>query len=222
MSKEKLIIAIDGPAGSGKTTIAKKVAKALGYLHIDSGSMYRALTRKVIKEKIDLDNKAELLKVVKATRIDLKQVDGKFIVLLDGENVSDKLRTPEINKNINTIAAVPEIRRYLLEIQRKLGKDGGIVMEGRDIGTAIFPHADSKFYIDASIEERTRRRFKELSDSGKKVDLSKLEKSIRIRDEKDKTRDTNPLRIAEDAIVIDTTGLSINEVTQKILKEIEK
>lgn len=222
MSKEKLIIAIDGPAGSGKTTIAKKVAKALGYLHIDSGSMYRALTRKVIKEKIDLDNKAELLKVVKATRIDLKQVDGKFIVLLDGENVSDKLRTPEINKNINTIAAVPEIRRYLLEIQRKLGKDGGIVMEGRDIGTAIFPHADSKFYIDASIKERTRRRFKELSDSGKKVDLSKLEKSIRIRDKKDKTRDTNPLRIAEDAIVIDTTGLSINEVTQKILKEIEK
>lgn len=222
MDKRKLIIAIDGPAGSGKTTVAKNVAEILDYLHIDSGSMYRALTLKVLKQKINLDNKGELIKLAKATKIDLEQIEGKFTVLLDGEDVSDKLRTPEINKNINTIAAVPEIRKHLLEIQRTLGKNGGIVMEGRDIGTVVFPHADRKFYLDASIKERIRRRFEELSDNGREINLSKLEESIRTRDKKDKTRDANPLKIAEDAIVIDTTGLSIEEVTQRILRDIKK
>ncbi len=220
MYKKNLIITIDGPAGAGKTTVAQKVAKRLGYLNIDSGSMYRGLTWKVLKENIDLNNEKELVKTVKETKINLKQVHGKFRVIVDTEDVTDKLRTQEINQNINTIADIPEVREYLLKIQHKLGKKGGIIMEGRDIGTAVFPDADKKFYLDADIKERTRRRSKELILCDEKINLSQLEELIRRRDKKDKNRAVNPLRIPKDAILINTTGLSIEQVVQRILKKI--
>ena len=222
MRKKKTIVTIDGPAGAGKTTVARRVAEALGYLHVDSGSMYRGLTRKVLEEKIDLNDIKSIIKTVRGVKLNLKQIKGKNRVFIDNKDVTAKLRTPDINANINTVAAIPGVRRYLLKIQRKLGARGGIVMEGRDIGTAVFPRAGNKFYLDASIEERARRRFKELRGAGKAANLAQIKRSICLRDEKDKTRDTHPLRIPAEAVVIDTTGLSINQVTGRILKEIEK
>lgn len=222
MKKKKFIISIDGPAGAGKTTVARRVAEALDYLHIDSGSMYRGLTWKVLKEKVNLNNPESIIKTVRKTDLVLKYLSRKNRVFIDSKDVTNKLRTAQINANINTVAAIPGVRQYLLKIQRRLGKEAGIVMEGRDIGTVVFPRAEKKFYLDASIKKRAIRRCKELQSGGKKADLAEIERSIRRRDKKDKTRDTNPLRIPKDAIIIDTTGLSIDEVTQKILKEIKE
>ncbi|MFH1239185.1 MAG: (d)CMP kinase [bacterium] len=222
MKKKKIIVTIDGPAGSGKTTVASLTAGKLGYLHIDSGSMYRGLTWKVLQKKINLNDTPGIIKTVRRTKLVLKQGRGKNKVLIDGKDVTAKLRTAEINANINTVAAIPAVRQCLMKIQHWLGKKGGIVMEGRDIGTVVFPRAEKKFYLDASIKERAVRRFKELREAGKRADLADIERSIRRRDKKDQTRRTHPLRIPEDAVVIDTTGLSIKQVTARILEEIEK
>ncbi|MFH1784256.1 MAG: (d)CMP kinase [bacterium] len=222
MDKKCFVIAIDGPAGSGKSTVAQAVARELGYLHVDSGSMYRALTWKALKDKVDINDKAAVIKSTTGARIGLRQQKGKQRVFIDGKDVTYFLRGSEINENINTIAAIPEVRKYLLNLQREIAKEGGIVMEGRDIGTVVFPDAQKKFYLDASIKERTRRRFEELVQKREIVDVLELEESIKKRDKKDKTRSTNPLRIADDAIVIDTTGLSVDDVIKKILEKISR
>jgi CMP/dCMP kinase len=222
VKKKKMIITIDGPAGAGKTTVARRVAGALGYLHIDSGSMYRGLTLKVLREQINLNDQKSIIKTVRGTNLALKQVKGENRVFIDNKDVTDKLRTADINANINTVAAIPQVRQYLLKIQHKLGTKGGIVMEGRDIGTVVFPRAEKKFYLDASIKERAERRFKELHSAGKRANLDEIKRSIHLRDKKDKTRDTHPLCIPKDAKVIDTTGLSVEQVIARILEEIEK
>lgn len=221
-SKEKaFVIAIDGPAGSGKSTVSKLIAKELGLLYIDTGAMYRALTLKAMRSGLDLNNESSLIRLAGSTNIDLEEADGRLNVFLDGENVSGSIRTPELTNNVKYIARVPGVRKEMVRLQRAIGERGGAVLEGRDIGTVVFPDADYKFYLDADVAERARRRHKELVESGRNVDLEAIKKDVVVRDESDMNRPVGALKVADDAIVVDTTDLSIDEVVDKILSYIK-
>jgi len=219
--KRKAVITIDGPAGAGKTTIAKIVSRKLGYNYIDTGAMYRAISWKAFRKKIDLKAKEKLINLVKHTKIELKNRAGTVRIHLDGKDVTNKIRSKRVTEDASILATIPEVRKELVKIQRRLGSSGGIVMEGRDIGTVVFPKADYKFYLDASIKERVLRRYEELKTRGEKGDLAELEKAIRSRDRRDRTRGVAPLKIASDAIVIDSTDMSKKEVVEFILKRIQ-
>lgn len=217
-----MIIAVDGPAGSGKSTVSKEVARKKGFLYIDTGAMYRALTLKAMSSKLDLSNESAIIDLARKTKIDLtyKQDDG-LSVFLDGEDVTDKIRTPELTNNVKFIAGVAGVRKEMVKIQRAVaGVGAGAVLEGRDIGTIVFPDADKKFYLDADINERTKRRYEELVRAGQVVSLADVEEDVRIRDKNDIERECGPLKKADDAIVVDTTGLTIDQVVEKILSYI--
>jgi len=220
--KKAFVIAIDGPAGSGKSTISKLIAKKLGLLYIDTGAMYRALTLKAMRSGLDLNNESSLMRLAGSTNIDLKEAEGSLNVFLDGEDVSVPIRTPELTNNVKYIARVPGVRKAMVGLQRAIGERNGAVLEGRDIGTVVFPDADYKFYLDASIVERARRRHKELVQSGQKVELESIKRDVAARDESDMKRPVGALKAADDAIVIDTTDLSIDEVVDKILSYIKR
>lgn len=216
------VIAIDGPAGSGKSTVAKGVAKKLGYLYIDTGAMYRALTLKALKENIDIDNESSLIKLSRNLDIKLETKDGSSKVFLDGKNVTEEIRTLSISRKVKFIARVKGVRQNMVRLQRTLAQNSvGSVMEGRDIGTVVFPDAKYKFYLDASIEERVRRRFKEFESKGLNVSLTDIEKDVKERDHTDKTRNVAPLKKAETAVYIDTTSMTIKEVVAEVLNRIE-
>jgi cytidylate kinase len=219
--KKRAVITIDGPAGAGKTSIAKIVSRKLGYNYIDTGAMYRAISWKAFRERIDLKAKKELIKMVRNTKIELKNRAGMVRVYLDGKDVTNKIRSKRLAEGASILAKIPEVREQLMKIQRRLGSSGGIVVEGRDIGTVVFPRADYKFYLDASIKERALRRYRELKAKGEKGELAELEKAIRSRDKRDRTRGVAPLKIAPDAIVIDSTDMSKKEVVEFILKRIQ-
>mgnify|MGYP001612904449 FL=1 len=218
--RKKPVVAIDGPAGAGKSTIAKIVARVLGYLYIDTGAMYRAITWKAMVNKIDLRDERKIVEMSKKTDIKLAQSDDKLKIFVDGKNVSEKIRSENVTKNTNTIAAIQGVRKILRDKQRLLGRNGGVVMEGRDIGTAVFPAAEKKFYLDAKPKERAIRRWKELKAKGKRVLLKKIAEAIRRRDYRDIHRGISPLKKAKDAIVIDSTSLTQKLVAQKILDRI--
>jgi cytidylate kinase len=220
MPKKKLIIAIDGPAGSGKSTVSKLIAAKLGLLYIDTGAMYRALTLKAMRKAVDLKESEALVKLARETKIDLSHND-RLEVILDGEDVAGLIRTPELTNNVKFIAGVAGVRHEMVRLQRAIGERHPSVLEGRDIGTVVFPDADYKFYLDASIEERSRRRHKELAEARQAVDLAKLKEEIRVRDESDMKRDVGALKKANDAIVVDTTDLSIAQVVDKLLSYIK-
>jgi cytidylate kinase len=216
-----MIIAIDGPAGAGKSTVAKLTAQKLGFLYIDTGAMYRALTLKVLDEKIDLGDIPAIIETAKHSEIDLiNNQNGSLKVLLDGRDVSSQIREPRITKFVSDIARIRDVRQEMLKLQRKFGERGNCVLDGRDIGTVVFPDANKKFYIDASFAERVKRRYKELKELGQDVTLEDIEKDLHNRDTIDSTRDVAPLKKAEDAIYVDTTDMSIEEVVDKALKEI--
>jgi len=217
---EKLIIAIDGPAGSGKSTVSKLVAQRLGLLYIDTGAMYRALTLKAMRKDIDLEDSDALVKLAHATKIDLSHNDS-LKVYLDGEDVTALIRTPELTNNVKFVARVPGVRHEMVRLQRAVGLRHPSVLEGRDIGTVVFPDADYKFYLDASMEERAHRRHKELAEADQRVDFESLKKDIKARDESDMKRSVGALKKAEDAIVVDTTDLTIQEVVDKLLSYIK-
>jgi cytidylate kinase len=218
-----MIIAIDGPAGAGKSTIAKIVASNLGFLYIDTGAMYRALTLKVIEQNIDFRNKTSVIGLANNTNIDLKSnSEGILKVILDGKDVSGLIREPRITKLVSDIAKIKEVRRAMLGLQRNLGRSGSSVLDGRDIGTVVFPDADKKFYLDARLEERARRRHKELEDSGLAISPEDVAKDIKNRDTIDSTREVAPLKKADDAIYIDTTDMTIEEVVKKVLSYIHQ
>lgn len=219
--KKRAVITIDGPAGAGKTSIAKIISRKLGYNYIDTGAMYRAISWKAFREKIDLKAKEKLIKMVRNTKIELKNRAGMVRVYLDGKDITNKIRNKRLAEGASILAAVPEVREQLMKIQRRMGSSGGIVVEGRDIGTVVFPRADYKFYLDASIKERALRKYRELKVKGKEGQLAELEKAIRSRDKRDRTREVAPLKIARDAVVIDSTDMSKKEVVEFILKRIQ-
>ncbi|PIU83664.1 MAG: cytidylate kinase [Elusimicrobia bacterium CG06_land_8_20_14_3_00_38_11] len=215
-------MAIDGPAGAGKSAIAKIVAKELGYLYIDTGAMYRAITWKSLANKIDFRDEKKIIEMSRKTDIKLVQSDDKLKIFVDGKNVSEKIREEFVTKNTNTIAAIQGVRKILRDKQRLLGRNGGVVMEGRDIGTAVFPDAEKKFYLDAKPKERAVRRWKELKAKGKKVSLKKIAEAIKRRDYRDRHRGISPLKKAKDAIVIDSTGMTLKQVAENILSGIRE
>jgi len=216
-----MIIAIDGPAGSGKSTVARILAHKLGFLYIDTGAMYRALTLKAIEEKIDIKDTTGLIEMANNSRIDLmNNPDGSLKIILDGKDVTGLIREPRITQWVSDIAKIKGIRQIMLGLQRKLGKERDSVLDGRDIGTVVFPDADKKFYIDADFKERVRRRYKELKELGQTITLEEVEKDLRNRDTIDSTRQFAPLKKADDAIYIDTTDMTIEEVVEKTLSYI--
>lgn len=218
---DRLVIAIDGPAGSGKSTVSKRLAKKLGLLYIDTGAMYRALTLKAIRERIDLEDEDSLISLAHSTKIDLEEADGGLKVYLDGEDVANLIRTPELTSKVKYIACVPGVRHEMVKLQRSIGEKHGAVLEGRDIGTVVFPDADYKFYLDADVEERARRRHKELAELGQKVRLDEIKKDVVTRDESDMKRSVGALKKAEGATLIDTTKLSIDKVVDTIISYIK-
>ncbi len=217
-----IVIAIDGPAGAGKSSVAKALAKALHCSYLDTGAMYRTLTLKALRQKIALDNEDALIALAKKTSIDLRPSESGSLVFLDGENVSQEIRTLEVTNNTFYIARAPRVREIMVDLQREIGGRSSVVAEGRDIGTVVFPQATKKFYLDANIEERTRRRVDELRASGKHVDADRLLTELKERDQKDLTRSTGPLKKADDAIFIDSTHMSIEDVVQIMLKHINQ
>lgn len=216
-NRDHFIIAIDGPAGSGKSTVSKLIAKRLKLLYIDTGAMYRALTLKAMRAKIDLEDSDALASLAKSTKIDLREIGGGLKIFLDGEDVSGLIRTPGLTNNVKFIARVPGVRREMVAQQRAIGLRSSAVLEGRDIGTVVFPDAKFKFYLDADVSERARRRHKELVEADQIVALGDIQKDVTKRDESDMNRDAGALKKAPDAVFIDTTDLSIDGVVKKLL-----
>jgi cytidylate kinase len=208
-----LVIAIDGPSGAGKGTVARALAGALGYRHVDSGAMYRAVGWKAIRDGVALDDEAAIAALAERARI----VVTSTAVTIDGIDVTRAIRTPEIDKAAAGVARLPRVRSVLVERQRHMGADGGIVMEGRDIGTVVFPDADVKLYLDASPEERARRRASDPAHTGVPAAVSDVATLLTQRDEIDRTRTASPLYAAPDAVVLDTTGRSVDEVVREAL-----
>lgn len=217
-----IAIALDGPAGSGKSTIARAVALKFNYIYIDTGAMYRAVTLKALQNKIPVDNRWKLTSLALNTLIRLKYIEtdglSQLRVIMDGADVSDAIRSLEVTNNVSAVAAVAGVREALVELQRDMAREGGVVMDGRDIGTVVLPDAELKIFLTASVTERCKRRWLELKAKGVEVALDELEEQIRERDLLDSNREVNPLRQADDAILLDTTNLSIAEVTDKIVE----
>ncbi len=214
-----MIIAIDGPAGAGKSTVARLVARFLGYTYLDTGAMYRALTLKALRLACDLSDPDRLSALAAGTEINLTNPAGREhpAVSLDGVDVTDQIRTPEVNRGVPKVAAVPGVRAAMIRRQRELASSGGVVMDGRDIGTNVLPGADRKFFLTASLEERARRRKLELEQNGYEVSEEEIRAEIARRDKADQERPVDPLVRAPDAILIDTTGQSIDQVVELIL-----
>ncbi len=219
MKRKELIIAIDGPAASGKSTTARNVARRLGYLHIDTGAMYRAFTLKVLREGIDPSDTARIVQIVDTSHVELRGKGSTLSVLLDGEDVTSEIRREDVTHAVSEVSSIRAVRAAMVREQQRLGRGGGVVLEGRDIGTVVFPDADLKIFMVASIEERATRRQRELREQGVGVSHERLVREIRERDKKDSTRAESPLSRAEGAIELDTSGLSIEEQVQRVVDE---
>ena len=216
------IVAIDGTAGSGKGTISNIIAKELNLTNIDTGATYRCVALATIKNNIKLEEKEKIIALLDKISIDIK-VDGQNqIFLLDGEDVSEKIRSAEVTAIVSQISAIPEVRLKLVELQRKLAQGKNVIMDGRDIGTYVFPNANVKIYLDASVEKRAERRFEENKLKGINTSYEEVLENIKMRDRQDKAKEIGALKIAEDAIVIDTSNLAIEEVAEKVKEVIKK
>jgi len=215
-----LIIAIDGPSGAGKSTLAKRLARELGFIYLDTGAMYRALALKVLRQGVDLADDARLARLVESIEIDLQENNGTLEVLLDGINVANEIRTPEVSQLASKVSALKIVRARMLDLQRGMGKRGSVVAEGRDIGTVVFPNAEVKIFLDASAEERARRRCAELRAAGRPADLSETLREMEERDKRDSERDLAPLRMAADALRIDSSNASADSVAAQVLAKI--
>lgn len=211
-------VAIDGPAGAGKSTIAKRVAKEKGFIYVDTGAMYRGMAIYFLEQKISPDEKEEIAKACQNAEVSIAYENGEQQIYLNGKNVTALLRKEEVGKMASISSAIPEVRQKLLSLQRNLAKEKDVVMDGRDIGTNILPDADVKVYLTASSRTRANRRYLELREKNVDCNLDEIESEIIARDERDMNREIAPLKQAEDAILIDSSDLSIEEVTEKILE----
>ncbi len=211
-------IAIDGPAAAGKSTIAKKTAELLGYTYVDTGAMYRAITYKALSQNIDLHDGERLTKLLKDTSIELKPSPSGQRVFLDGQEVTNEIRSTEVTSNVSVVAAHADLREEMVQRQIEMGINGSVVMDGRDIGTRVLTNAELKIFMSASVEERAMRRYLENQKRGIETSLEELKKEIALRDKLDSEREASPLVQAEDAIFIDTTSLTIEEVSKKIMQ----
>ena len=213
----KRVIAIDGPAGAGKSTVAKIVAEKLGYTYIDTGAMYRAVAWKTLQQSSEATDEA-ILRAVEGIDVRLACTDSGTRVTVDGTDVTGEIRTPEVTHIVSRVAALGPVREKMVELQRAMAADGAVVMDGRDIGTNVLPNADVKIFLTASVEERARRRYDEMKEKGYSVDFDDLKKEIASRDKQDSERAISPLRQAEDAILLDSTALSIDAVVARIME----
>lgn len=217
----KLIIAIDGPASSGKSTTAKFLAEKLSYLYIDTGAMYRAITLMAIRNNI-LDKEDEIIELAKKIDIQLNFDKGQTSVFVDGIDVSEEIRSIEVSKVVSPISKIEEVRKIMVEKQRAMGQNGGVVMEGRDITTVVFPNADIKIFLTATIDERAKRRVKEYQSKGIEIDLKQVVENIKERDRIDSSREISPLKKSEDAIEIDTSNLTIEQQVNLIYDKVKE
>ncbi len=219
---QDLIITIDGPSGVGKGTVAKSVAKELALAYLDTGAMYRAVALQVKRNPINIDNDTELLSLLNNTEIGIvNNQDNVLVITLNNEDITDKIRSPEISRISSDVATKRLVRKKLVELQREVGLNGNIVVEGRDMGTYVFPEATFKFYLDATLEERVLRRRKQLMENNINIDLDNMIKEIELRDKQDKGRLESPLHPAPNAVIIDTTNLNADEVTNRIIAEVK-
>lgn len=217
-----LVIAIDGPSGAGKSTVARILAQRLGYIYIDTGALYRAIGWKVKKERLDPTDESILVDLCKRTEVKIKKDNSDPRFYVDGHDVTNEIRTPEMGMMASVVSKSPAVRNRLLTMQRELGSHGGVVMDGRDIGTVVFPDADLKFFLEASAEERGKRRYLELKEKGMDVDLARITQEIKDRDQQDSGRSIAPLRKADDALLIDSSHLGIEQVVDRMLTEITR
>ena len=215
-------IALDGPAGAGKSTIAKGAAKELGYIYVDTGALYRTVGLKFIRDGYDTNLDCDIESILKTIEIDIKFIDGTQHVFLNGEDVSDEIRTPNSSMMASAVSAKPPVRAFLLEMQRKLARENNVLMDGRDIGTVVLPNATLKFFVTASVEERANRRYRELIEKGMDVKYDDIYKDIETRDYNDSHREIAPLKPADDSIIFDTTGNSLQESIEKIMRIINE
>lgn len=212
------IVAIDGPAGAGKSTVAKGVADRLGYLYIDTGAMYRAVAWKALEANVPISDQQAVVALAMRTDVSLATINGEQHVFADGEDVSQAIRTPEATRASSPVSALPGVRKRLVELQRNMAADGGVVMEGRDIGTVVFPHAEVKVFLTATAEERARRRVEQMREMGIKADPAKIAAEMRERDLRDSSRADAPLQQAPDAVLLDTDGMSVEQVIDAIVE----
>lgn len=218
-TKRGIVISIDGPAGAGKSTIARNIARELGFLYVDTGAMYRAVTWRAFQEKVHFSDNNSIVKIARKSKISLKKEKGNnFLrIYLDGKEITKEIRSPEVNSHVSLVAKIQGVRKVLVQKQREMAEKENVVMEGRDIGTVVFPKADFKFFLTASPIERAKRRTKEFKEEGKKVNLLEIAKTIERRDRLDSTRKNSPLKKAHDAILVDSTGLNKNQVVRKMM-----
>lgn len=220
--KKRLVITVDGPAGAGKSTVTKILARRLSYVYLDTGAFYRAFAYKVAEERVSADDEERLSDLCERINVSLKSVNSDIRFLVNDEDVTEKIRTQEIGMLASKVSAVPIVRKALLSVQREAGKSGGIVAEGRDMGTVVFPDADFKFFLDASVAERSRRRFAELVKNGESTDFEKVKRDLIVRDRQDRERRVAPLKPSESSIIIDSTDMSIIDVVERMMMRIIK
>lgn len=212
------IVAIDGPVGAGKSTVARAVAQRLKFRHVDTGAMYRSVAWAALERGVDLHDEAAVTALARSRRIDFATHPSGQRVLVDGRDVTEAIRTPQVSDGASVVSVYPGVREAMVAVQRRLGAEGGVVMEGRDIGTVVFPDAEVKVFLDASLDERARRRFEELQARGASVDFESVRAAEEERDRRDRTRNHSPLRRAPDAVVIDSTHVPVDEVVDRIVK----
>ncbi len=215
----QFIVAIDGPAGSGKGTITKRISNKLNLINIDTGAMYRCVALECINRGLSLSQKEKIIEISKQIKIELKD-DEK--IYLNNEDVTKEIRSKEVSKIVSQVSAIVEVRYNMVKLQRKLAEGKKVIMEGRDITTYVFPNADVKIYLDASLEERAKRRYKEIKDNGQDITYKEVLNNIKMRDENDRHKKVGSLKIAPDAVLIDTTNLTIDEVEEKVIKIIKE